>query len=208
MQKTKQYRNMKVCVVKTKQQSKNKKHKSNRSQTIEDNCLLNEENIKQLEDTLKQNENTIDILKSNLGDNKKFIENNQNHKTNEIEINNSTQQDHNYVIKQNTKANTICQPVPTTKTLNHENVPAEVTENITENCPNNDSCNNNSNTHEAMSKTTKKISIPSDLIGNVIGKNGYRVYDTKHLMNTKHLKCEDSYKISKQKYTRHKSNRK
>ena len=96
--------------------------------------------------------------KNNLEDNKKFIENNQNHKTNEIEIHNSTQQDHNYVIKQNTKANTICQPVPTTKTLNHENVPTEVTENITQNCPNNDSCNNNSNTHEAMSKTTKKIS--------------------------------------------------
>ena len=174
----------------------------------QDNCSSNEGNIKQLEDTLKQKENTIDILKSNLEDNKKFIENNQNHKTNEIEIHNSTQQDHNYVIKQNAKANTICQPVPTTKTLNHENLPTEVTENITQNCPNIDSCNNNSNTHEAMSETTKKISIPSDLIGNVTGKNGYRVYDTKHLMNTKHLQCEDSYKISKQKYTRHKSNRK
>ena len=35
MQKIKQYRNMKVCVVKMKQQLKNKKHKSSRSQTIE-----------------------------------------------------------------------------------------------------------------------------------------------------------------------------
>ena len=98
--------------------------------------------------------------------------NNQNHKTNEIEIHNSTQQDHNYVIKQNTKANTACHPVPKTKTLNHENVPTKVTENITQNCPNNDPCNNNSNTHEAMTETTKKISISSNLIGNVIGKNG------------------------------------
>ena len=49
------------------------------------------------------------------------------------------------------------------------------TENITQNCPNNDPCNNNSNTREAMSETTKNISIPSDLTGNVIGKNGYRV---------------------------------
>ena len=122
----------------------------------QDNCSSNEVNIKQLEDTLKQKENTIDILKSNLEDNKKFIENNQNHKTNEIEIHNSTQQDHNYVIKQNTKANTICQPVPTAKTLNHENMPTEVTENITQNCPNKDPCNNNSNTHKAMSETTKK----------------------------------------------------
>ena len=89
----------------------------------QDNCSSNEVNIKQLEDTLTQKENTIDILKSNLEDNKKFIENNQNHKTNEIKIHNSTQQDHNYVIKQNTKANTICQPVRTIKTLNHENVP-------------------------------------------------------------------------------------
>ena len=34
MQKTKQYRNMKICVVKMKQQLKNKKHKLNQSQTI------------------------------------------------------------------------------------------------------------------------------------------------------------------------------
>ena len=54
-------------------------------------------------------------------------------------------------------------------------MPTKVTENVTQNCPNNDQCNNNSNTREAMSKTTKKILIPSDLIGNVIGKNGYRV---------------------------------
>ena len=113
---------------------------------------------------------------------------NQNHKTNEIKIPNSTQQDHNYVIKQNTKANTICQPVPTTKTLNHEDVPTEVTEN----CPNNDSCNNNSNTHEAMSKTTKKISIPSDLIGNVIVKNGCRAQQIQNTYNVKiHTKFQN-----------------
>ena len=124
----------------------------------------------------------------------KTIKINQNHKTNEIKIPNSTQQDHNYVIKQNTKANTICQPVPTTKTLNHEDVPTEVTENITQNCPNNDSCNNNSNTHEAMSKTTKKISIPSDLIGNVTGKNGCRVQQIQNTYNVKiHTKFQNRY---------------
>ena len=37
MQKTKQYRNMKVCVVKMKQQLKNKKHKSNRSRQSKQN---------------------------------------------------------------------------------------------------------------------------------------------------------------------------
>ena len=49
-------------------------------------------------------------------------------------------------------------------------MPTEVTEIITQNCPNNDPCNNNSITHEAMSEATKKISIPSDLTGSVIGK--------------------------------------
>ena len=39
----------------------------------QDNCSSNEANIKQLEDTLKQ-KNTIPILKSNIEDNKKFIE--------------------------------------------------------------------------------------------------------------------------------------
>ena len=153
----------------------------------QDNSLSNEANIKQLEDTLKQKENTIDILKSNLEDNKKFIENNQNHKTNEIEIHNSTQQDHNYIIKQNTKANTISQPVPTTKTLNHENVPTKVTENIAQNIN-----NNNSKTHEVLSETTKKISIPSDLIGNVIGKNGYRVQQIQNNCDVKiHTKFQN-----------------
>ena len=61
----------------------------------QDNCSSNEANIKQLEDTLKQKEILkgnidIDILKRNVEDNKKFIENNQNHKTNEVEIHNST----------------------------------------------------------------------------------------------------------------------
>ena len=92
--------------------------------------FIKDPNIKQLEDTLKQKQNTIDILKSNIKDNKKFIENNQNHKRNEIEIHNSTQQDHNYVIKQNTKANEMCQPVPKTKALHHEKVPTKITENI------------------------------------------------------------------------------
>ena len=88
----------------------------------QDNSSSKVANIKQLEDTLKQKENTIGTLKGNIEDNKKFTENNQNHKTNEIEIHNSTQQDHDYVMKQNAKANTICQPVTQTKTLNHENV--------------------------------------------------------------------------------------
>ena len=35
MQKTKQYRSMKICVVKMKEQLKNKKLKSNQSQTIQ-----------------------------------------------------------------------------------------------------------------------------------------------------------------------------
>ena len=43
--------------------------------------------------------NTIDILKGNIEDNKKFIERNQNHQRNETEIYNSTQQDHDYAIK-------------------------------------------------------------------------------------------------------------
>ena len=63
-----------------------------------DNCSSKEANIKQLEDTLKQKENAIGILKSNIEDNKKFIEINQNHKINEADIHNSTQQDHNKTI--------------------------------------------------------------------------------------------------------------
>ena len=69
--------------------------------------FIKDPNIKQLEDTLKQKQNTIDILKSNIKDNKKFIENNQN-----------------------TKANEMCQPVPKTKALHHEKVPTKITENI------------------------------------------------------------------------------
>ena len=91
------------------------------------NCLSKEANIKQLEDTLKQKENITDILKGNIEDNKKFIETNQNHKTNKTEIHDSTQEGHNYIMKQNTKANTMCRPVPETKKLNHENVSTKIT---------------------------------------------------------------------------------
>ena len=86
----------------------------------QDQCSSKEANIKKLGDTLKQKENTIDILKINIEGNENLVQNNQNHKTNETEIYNSTQQSHNYVTKQNTKAN-ICQPVPKTKAINHEN---------------------------------------------------------------------------------------
>ena len=65
----------------------------------QDNCSSKEANTKQLEDTLKQKENTIGILKGNIEDNKKFTENNQNDKTNETEIHNSTLQEHYYVMK-------------------------------------------------------------------------------------------------------------
>ena len=108
----------------------------------------------------------------NIEKNKKFTENSQNHKTNEIEIRNFTQQEHDYVIKQNTKANTIWQPVTKTKTLNHENISTKIRENITQNSPNIDTSAHKSKTDEAINETTKKISVSSDLIGNVIGKNG------------------------------------
>ena len=78
-------------------------------------------------------------------------------------------------MKQNTKGNRICQPVTETETLNHGNVSAKPTGNITQSSQNIYPCNNNSKTYEAVNETTKNISIPSDLIGNVIGKNGYRV---------------------------------
>ena len=108
----------------------------------------------------------------NIEKNKKFTENSQNHKTNKIEIRNFTQQEHDYVIKQNTKANTIWQPVTKTKALNHENISTKIRENITQNSPNIDTSIHNSKTDEAINETTKKISVPSDLIGIVIGKNG------------------------------------
>ena len=104
--------------------------------------------------------------------NKKFTENSQNHKTNKTEIRNFTQQEHDYVIKQNTKANAIWQPVTKTKTLNHENISTQIRENITQNSPNIDTSTHKSKTDEAINETTKKISVSSDLIGNVIGKNG------------------------------------
>ena len=88
-------------------------------------------------------------------------------------------------MKQNTKANTICQPATKTETLNHGNVSAKITGNITQSSENIDPCNNNSQTHEAINETTKKISIPSDLIGNVIGKNGYRVQQIQNTCNVK-----------------------
>ena len=68
----------------------------------------------------------------------------------------------------------------------------KVTENITQNCPNNDPCNSNSKTHEVKNETTKKISIPSNLIGNVIGKNGYRFQQIKNIYNVKiHTKFQN-----------------
>ena len=159
----------------------------------QDNCSSKETNIEQLEDNLKQKENTISTLKVNIENNKKFTENNQNHKTNvnEMEIHNSTQQDQDYVMKQNAKANTTCQTATQTKTLNHENVSIRITENVTQNNPNIDP-GNNSRTHEAINETTKKISIPSDLVGNVIGKNGYRVQQIQNTCNVKiHTKFQN-----------------
>ena len=118
------------------------------------NCSSKEANIKQLEETLKQKENTIGILlKSNIEDNKKFTENNQNHKTNETEIHNSIQQEHDYVMKQNAKASTICQPVTKTKTLNDEKISTKITENITQNSPNINPSKNNTKTNETISET-------------------------------------------------------
>ena len=76
----------------------------------QNNCSSKDANIKQLENTLIETEG-----------NKKLIENNQNYKTNETEIYNSTRKDHNYEMKQNAKANTLCQTVTKTKALNHEN---------------------------------------------------------------------------------------
>ena len=61
--------------------------------------MIKQGSIKQVEETLKQKENIIGILKGNIEDNKKFTENNQNHKTNETEFHNSTQQEHDFVIK-------------------------------------------------------------------------------------------------------------
>ena len=94
-------------------------------------------------------------------------------------------------MKQNKKANTTCQTVTRTKTLNCENVSRKITENITQNNPNIDQ-NNNTKTHEAINERTKKISIPSDLIGNVIGKNGYRVQRIQNTYNVKiHTKFQN-----------------
>ena len=53
-------------------------------------------------------------------------------------------------MKQNAKADIICQPVTKTKTLNHENISTKITENVTQNSPNIDPSNNNSKTHEAI----------------------------------------------------------
>ena len=88
-------------------------------------------------------------------------------------------------MKQNTKANAICQSVAKTKTLSHENISTKITENITQNSPNVDICSNNSKTHEAINETTKKIPIPSDLICNVIEKNQYRVQQIQNNCNVK-----------------------
>ena len=40
-------------------------------------------------------------------------------------------------------------------------------------------------TIKAINETIKKISIPSDLINNVIGKNGYRVQQIQSIYNIK-----------------------
>ena len=78
----------------------------------QNNCSSKDANIKQLQ---------IEKALIETEGNKKLIENNQNYKTNETEIYNYTQKDHNYEMKQNAKANTLCQTVTKTKTLNHEN---------------------------------------------------------------------------------------
>ena len=75
-------------------------------------------------------------------------------------------------MKQNAKTNTICQLVAKTKALNHENISTKIIGNVTQNPSNIDPSNNNSKTHEAINETTKKISTTSDLINNVIRKNG------------------------------------
>ena len=77
-------------------------------------------------------------------------------------------------MKQNAKANTICQPVTKTKTLNHEKIPTKITGNITQNSPNINPSKNNTKTNETISETTgvNTMSIPSDPIGNVTGKHG------------------------------------
>ena len=101
-------------------------------------------------------------------------------------------------MKQNEKANTTCQTVTQTKTLNRENVSTKITENITQNNPSIDP-NNNIKTHEAINERTKKISIPSDLIGNVIGKNVYRVQQIQKTYNVKisrHIVKENEHQVN------------
>ena len=88
-------------------------------------------------------------------------------------------------MNQNIKANTICQPVTKTKILNYENVSSKITEKITQNSPNIDPYNKNSNKQEAINKTAKKVPAPFDLIGNLIGKNGYRVQQIQNTYNVK-----------------------
>ena len=87
-------------------------------------------------------------------------------------------------MEQNAKANTTCQTVTQRKTLNYKNVSTKITENITQNNPNTDP-SNNTKTHEAMNDTAKKISIPSDLIASVIGKNRYGVQQIQNTYNVK-----------------------
>ena len=92
-------------------------------------------------------------------------------------------------MKQNAKANTTCQTVTQTKTLNHENVSTKIAENITQNTPNIDP-SNSSKTHGAINGTTKKISILSGLISNVIRKNGCRV---QQIQNTYKVKIHTKF---------------
>ena len=69
------------------------------------------------------------------------------------------------------------------KTLNHENISTKIRENITQNSPNIDTSTHKSKTDEAINETTKKISVSSDLIGNVIGKNGLTIQQIQDTYN-------------------------
>ena len=84
-------------------------------------------------------------------------------------------------MKQNAKANTTCQTVIQTKSLNYKNVSTKITENITQNNPNTDP-SNNTKTQEAINATTKDI---STIIDNVIVKIAYRVQQIQSTYNVR-----------------------
>ena len=72
------------------------------------------------------------------------------------------------------------------------------------NCPNNDSCNNNSKRRNNKSnKRSNKEDINTVRSHQQCGRKKW----IQSSANTKHLQYKDSCKISKQKYTKHKSNR-